>query len=129
MESASEELFKGFVELCEKLVSDAYIITDGRRVLTATLDHSVATKLCQVMIDRTGEPNWRVASIANGIELAYRCGYDQACRDFKDRMSGEEAQDAAPELEGESRGENSELRNRELRGEEESGSIHPLHEE
>lgn len=110
MESTSDKLFKGFVELCEELVTEAYLITDGRQVLTAVLDHSVATKLCKTMIKRTGDPNWKVTKIADGVELAWRNGYLQGCREMEMKINAN----------GDANEEDSELRDGGLQSEEES---------
>jgi hypothetical protein len=107
MNTATEKLLKTFTELCESLIADAYVITDGRSVLTAVLDHELATKLCQVMIDRTCDNSWKVTKIADGLELAYRNGYNQACKDFE------------KQIERNTDEQDSELRDSELQREEE----------
>ncbi len=80
---SSEILYKSFVSLCEKLITDAYVVTNGRSILTAVLDHDVATKLCQVMIDKSGQ-DWKVAKIPDALEMAYRDGYEDALKYMKE---------------------------------------------
>lgn len=85
----TETLLKSFVEICEDLVSDAYVITDGMNVLTAVLDYDVAIKLCKFTIDKTGNDKWKVASIPNAILMAYRAGHKQAVYNMKSTKEGD----------------------------------------
>ena len=117
--NTSEKLLKAFTEICEEIVSDVYVITNGRSTLTATLDHNVATKLCEMMIKQSGNSDWVVAQIPNAIEFAYRHGYETAIDHVKAVQSGEGVEETAPEFKGELDAENSELRDGELQREEE----------
>jgi len=112
MESASEKMLKAFVDLCETLVSEAYVITDGRSVLTATLDHAVASKLCDMMIKQSNNKNWKVATLNGLAQYAFKNGY----------AAGKEASTdgLVPDLRGDTDGKDSELREREIQHEEES---------
>jgi len=117
MSEVTEKLFKGFVELCEDLVSDTYVITNGREVVTATLDHDIATKLCKLTRRNDPNGNWVVAKIPSAIEFAYAHGRADAIEELN--QSGEEASNAAPEQIGETDGQDSQLREREIQHQEE----------
>jgi hypothetical protein len=90
MDEATEKLFKGFVDFCEELIDKSYVITDGRRVLMATLDHGLATKICKLTIKNSGDDRWKVASLPAVAELAYRTGYEDAQIAFKQAHLSEE---------------------------------------
>jgi len=121
MSSTSEKLFKGFIELCEELVHDAYVITDGHAVLTATLDHDVAIKLCKLTIRQTGNKNWRVTSLSETTEFAYRTGYDAACQDLQEQISDEEvSSDKLASENGENNEKDLQLRKCEIQHQEKS---------
>jgi len=120
MNKSSEKLFMGFLELCEELVSEAWVVTDGRAVMTAVLDHEVAIKICQLAIRKTDSDKWKVAKLADSIEMAYRCGYEHALNDINNNDTGEEASEdgLAPETDGENDGEDSELRDGDIQHQE-----------
>ena len=81
MESTTEKLMKGFTELCEELVSNAYVVTDGRAVMSTVLDHALAVHLCQLAGRKFESKSWRVVKIDDAIELAYRTGYNEASKE------------------------------------------------
>ena len=83
MDSPTEKLLKTFTELCEELISKAYVVTDGRAVMTTVIDHDLAIHLCKLVGRKTESNKWKVATIANAVEMAYRTGYETAVENLK----------------------------------------------
>jgi len=107
MMTTTEKLLKGFTELCEELVSEAYVVTNGRAVMSTVLDHELAVHLCKLSNRKLGTNDWKVAKIQDALELAYRTGYIAAVEEHKN-------------IDGEQDEKDSELRECSIQHEEES---------
>ena len=111
MNSTTEKLLKGFTELCEELVSNAYIVTDGRSVVDTVLDYDLAVHLCKLSQRKYEGSDFVVIKIEDALEFAYRKGFQEAIHECgvreKERLEKTD-------------GEDSELRERDLQQQKES---------
>ena len=89
----TEKLLKAFTEVCDELISEAHVVTDGRRFMTAVLDYDLAEKLCK-MAKQNSNADWRVLNIPTALEFAFRTGYAIAQYEMQERNGGNDEKDS-----------------------------------
>jgi len=108
MTNKTNILLKTFTELCEELISEAWVVTDGQKVIDTVLDHGLAVHLCKLMLRKEPNSSWYVATIPNAIALAWKTGYIEGRKDYG--LDEETIIDEHGDVDG----ENSELRERDI---------------
>jgi len=73
----TEKLLNVFTELCEDMINEAFMVTDGRRVVTTVLDYDLAVKLAK-MANESSSTRFYVLNIPTAINFAFECGYQIA---------------------------------------------------
>jgi hypothetical protein len=73
---AYEELMEKFVEICDSLVSTAFVVTDGIRVSAIVLDEKVALFLAREMIKKYNDRHWTYLQIPDALEYAFSRGVE-----------------------------------------------------
>ena len=115
MNPTQQQLLNSFLELCDSLVEDAFVVTNGRIVAAVVLEETLAKHICRKCVQKATleeKKSWVVCNISNALDYAFECGYRYALRK-------ESCEEVAPKGEGlaqETRKEtdDSELREREL---------------
>jgi hypothetical protein len=79
-----EKLLESLISLCDDIVSDAYVITDGYQVSAIVIDKKIADFLCRQMRKKFGNDKWVYLSIPQSIEYAFSCGRELGRDEFKE---------------------------------------------
>lgn len=74
MNEKQEKILSSLLEICDDLVSGAFVVTDGYMVSAIVLDEGVAKYLCKEMRKQYNNDKWVYLSIPMAIEYAYSIG-------------------------------------------------------
>jgi hypothetical protein len=87
-----EELIKKLMLVCESIVSEAYVVSDGIRTSAIVLDKTVAEFLCREMRKKYQTDSWDIFSIPQAIENAFNCGRESAMKEIESLKRKEETE-------------------------------------
>jgi len=110
MENKQQQLFDKLLELCDSMVSEAYVVTNGLKVSSIVLDKKIAEFLCREMRKQYNSDTWVYLSIPQAIEYAFSCGREYAMDEIKKFQEKKIEQPVDASVRGDESGENSEFR-------------------
>jgi len=82
-----KSLLQSFVDLCDRMVEEAYVVTDGYNIAGIVLMEDLAHHICQKVVAKSGNPEqaakvWVVCSIPNALRYAFECGHNHAMQNL-----------------------------------------------
>jgi len=75
-----ENLLKSFVQLCDTMVEEAFVITNGLEIAGIVLQEELAQHICRKVINTYKDPKqaaeeWTVCNFANAMKYSFERGY------------------------------------------------------
>jgi hypothetical protein len=114
-----DHLYELFLEICDQMIEEAFLVTDGVTVSSVVMDKRVGHLLSKKMKKAYGN-EWGVYTIPEAIKYAHEVGYETALMEMYKRSRQQVPPETESGIEGDDSAENSKLRKRELQSEEES---------
>lgn len=122
MNTIQEKLINRLLELCDSIIGDAYVVTDGLRVSAIVLDKKIAEFLCKEMRKKYNTDAWVYLSIPESVEYAFSCGRECAFEEISQVKKADKKVEQPVDVStlGEENGEDKELRESNVQSKEES---------
>lgn len=118
MDDAHTNLLEKVMDLCDSVISKAYVVTDGQRVSSIVLDAKIAEFLCKEMRKKYNSDVWIFTSIPEAIQYAFGCGRSCAFEELRSIQTKKAEQPVDDSVKGEVNGKDSELRSSDVQSEE-----------